>query len=243
MQLLDRQVRLLEYLTSGSAIFGGDGEAPIGHPLHGIDGRLLRLEAQFSHQKRMEKIKSVFPITFRLLDHDCATMVGEFARAFPPAGVARIENAQQFYDFLCLRWQEAPPVPPYLNDVAACEFAIARVRSGIAASRAEPVGGKPPRRGGIRRHPEVALFRCGYDIRPIFEDASKGAAPARRDTPLAIALPPDAEHPRIFEISALVFQALEMLDDWTDRSELGTASEVGELIDELARHGLVEVHS
>jgi hypothetical protein len=225
MRLLDRQVRLLDYLTSGSAIYGGDGDAPVDQALQGIDGGLLRLEAQFSHQKRMEKIKSVFPNTLRLLERDCDTIVSEFARAFPPAGVARIENAQQFYDFLCGRWHEAPPLPPYLDDVAACELAIARVRSGKAPPRAEPVGGNLPRRGSIRRHPEVVLLHCGYDVRPIFEDASKGAAPARRDTPLAIALPPEAGHPSIFEISPLVFQALEMLDDWTDRSELGAASQ------------------
>jgi hypothetical protein len=242
MRLLDRQVRLIEYLTSSSAIFSGDGEVPIHHAVHGIDDRLLRLEAQFSHQKRMEKIKSAFPITFRLSEHDCARIVSEFARAFPPAETARIENAQQFYNFLGARWQEAPPVLPYLIDVAACELAIARVRGGIAASHAEPVGGKPSRLGDIRRHPEVVLLRCGYDIRPIFEDALKGTAPTRRNTPLAIAIPPDAGHPRICDIPPLVFQALGMLNDWTDRSELGAAQEIDELIGELVRHGLVEVH-
>jgi hypothetical protein len=243
MRLLDRQVKLLEYLTSGSAIFGRDDEVPIDDALHAIDGALLRLEAQFSHQKRMEKIKAVFPLTFRLRERDCVTIVGEFARAFPPAGVGRIENAQQFYEFLCARWREAPPEPPYLEDVAACEFAVARVRSGVVASLTEPVGGNPPRLASIRRHPEVVLLRCGYDIRPIFEDASSGAAPVKRDTPLAIALPTDAGHPRIYEISPPVFQALGMLDDWTDRFELGAAPEVDELIAELARHGLVEVHA
>jgi hypothetical protein len=241
MRLLDRQARLLEYLTSGSTIFGADGDAPVDQALHGIDARLLRLEAQFSHQKRMEKIKSVFPRTFRLLENDCYTMVCEFARACPPAEVGRIENAQQFYDFLCRRWQQAPPVPPYLDDVAACEFAIARVRSGIAASRAEPVGGNPPRVDAIRRCQAVVLLRCGYDIRPHFEDVSKATAPAERDTLLAVALPAGAGHPGIFEISPLVFQTLGMLDDWTERSELGTGSQVDELIDELARYGLVEV--
>jgi hypothetical protein len=243
MRLLDRQARLLEYLTSSSTIFGVDGDAPVDQALHGIDNRLLRLEAQFSHQKRMEKIKSVFPLTFRLLERDRDIIVQEFARALPPAGVGRVENAQQFYGFLCRRSQEAPPVPPYLDDVAACEFAIARVRGGIAASRAEPVGNNPPRVGGIRRCRGVDLLRCGYDIRPLFEDVSKGTIPARRDTLLVVALPPGAGHPGIFEVSPLVFQTLETLDNWTDRSELGTGSEVDELIDELVRHGLVEVHA
>ena len=86
MRLLDRQARLLEYLTSGSAIFGGDCDAPVDQALQGIDGGLLRLEAQFSHQKRMEKIKSVFPRTFRLLERDCDTMACEFAARVPPPG-------------------------------------------------------------------------------------------------------------------------------------------------------------
>jgi hypothetical protein len=243
MRLLDRQVRLLEYLTSGSVIAGAGSDAPLDQTLHGIDRRLLRLEAQFSHQKRMEKIKSVFPLTFRLLGRGCETLDGEFARAFPPTDVGRIENALQFYDFLRGRWQKAPPVPPYLEDVAACEFAIARVRSGKALSHAEPLAGKTPRLGSIRRHPEVVLLRCGYDIRPIFEETSRGAVPARRDTLLAIGLPADAAYPRICETSRPVFRALGILDDWTDRSELGTTSEVDALVDELARHGLVEVHA
>jgi hypothetical protein len=243
MRLLDRQARLLEYLTSGSTIFGADGDAPVDQALHGIDARLLRLEAQFSHQKRMEKIKSVFPRTFRLLENDCDTMVREFARACPPAEVGRMENAQQFYDFLCRRWQEAPPVPPYLDDVAACEFAIAKARSGIAASRTEPVAGEPACVGSIRRHPEVVLLRFRYDIRPIFEDASKEASPVRRDTSLAVALPPGEGYARIFEVSLPVFQALGMLDDWTDQTDLGRAPEIAALVDELARYGLVEVRA
>lgn len=89
----------------------------------------------------------------------------------------------------------------------------------------------------------VVLLRCGYDIRPLFEDVSEGTAPARRDTLLAVALPPGAGHPGIFELSPLVFQTLEMLDDWTERSELGTGSQVDELVDEFMRYELVEVHA
>ena len=53
-QLLERQVRLLVHLTSAGAIFGdaaGTSQAP-----PGIDAGLLRLEACFSHEKRMEKV-------------------------------------------------------------------------------------------------------------------------------------------------------------------------------------------
>jgi hypothetical protein len=241
MRLLDRQARLLDYLTSSSTIFGGDADAPIDQALHGIDPRLLRLEASFSHEKRIEKIIAVFPNTFRLLAPDRATFVREFVKAFPPADSARIENARQFYDFLCARWRNAPPEPPYLNDVAACEFACAGVRGGLAPARAELAGGKPPRPSGIRRHPDTVLLRCGHDIRPIFEDHGEGAAPTRRDMLLAIAIPPGAERPKIFGIPPPVFDVLGALDDWVDRSELGSALEVDELIGELAQHGLVEV--
>ena len=66
-----------------------------------------------------------------------------------------------------------PPVPLYLDDVAACELAIAESARGIAASRAEPVGDNSPRAGGVRRCPGVVLLRCRYDIRPLFEDVSR----------------------------------------------------------------------
>jgi penicillin-insensitive murein endopeptidase len=186
MRLLDRQARLLDYLTSSSTIFGGDADAPLDQALHGIDLRLLRLEARFSHEKRMEKIIAVFPNTFRLLGPDRATIVREFVNAFPPADSARMENARQFYDFLCDHWRNAPPEPPYLNDVAACEFACAGVRGGLAPARPEPAGGKPPRPSSIRRNPNSVLLRCGHDVRTIFEDGGEGgAAPTRRDTLLA----------------------------------------------------------
>jgi hypothetical protein len=63
----------------------------------------------------------------------------------------------------------------------------------------------------------------------------------RRDTPLAIAIPPGAEHPGVFELPPPVFDALGAMNDWTDLSALGTAPEVDELMGELAQHGLVEV--
>jgi hypothetical protein len=189
----------------------------------------------------MEKINAVFPNTFRLLGPDRATVVREFVGAFPPADIARIENARQFYDFLCAHWRNAPLQPPYLRDVAACEFALARVRSGIIGAHTEAESGKPPRLGAIRRQPDIVLLRCAYSIRPIFEDDADEAVPVKRDTPLAIAIPPGGEHPRILEMPPPVFDALGALNEWTDRSELGAAFELDEFIGELAHHGLIEV--
>jgi hypothetical protein len=241
MRLLDRQVRLLDYLTSSGAIFGEEGVATLDPALQGMDPRLLRLEACFSHEKRMEKIIAVFPKTYRLLGAERFAIVQAFVKAWPPTDIARIENARQFYDFLSSRWRLEPPEPPYLEDVAACEFACARVRGSVRATLGEPVSDKQPGRDAIRRHPDIVLLRCVYNIRPILEDDAEQAAQAKRDTPIAVAIPPGAEHPRIFEVPPPVFDVLGVLDDWTDRSELGTAPEVDELICELAQSGLIEV--
>jgi hypothetical protein len=69
----------------------------------------------------------------------------------------------------------------------------------------------------------------------------QSVAPVERDTPLAIALPPDARHPKVFELLSLVYDLLAVLDDRTDRFALGVTPEVDELVRDLAEHGLVEV--
>jgi hypothetical protein len=101
--------------------------------------------------------------------------------------------------------------------------------------------GEQALQGGIRRHPDVALLRCAYDIRPIFEAGSGEAAPLECDTPLAIAMPSDAVHPRVFEVLPFVYDVLAAIGDWTDRSALGATLDVDELVRDLAEHGLVEV--
>jgi hypothetical protein len=238
MRLLDRQIRLLDYLTSSGAIFGDEEDATLDPALHGMDPRLLRLEACFSHEKRMEKIITVFPKTYRLLGAEQTAIVQAFVKVYPPTDITRIENARQFYDFLSSRWRRQPPEPPYLEDVAACEFACASVRVSIRAPEGEPTSGRQPL--GIRRHPDIVLLRCAYNIRPVVEDDAEDFAMVKRDTPLAIGMPPGAEQPRIFEVAPLVFGVLGALDDWTDRSELGATPEADELITELVQHGLVE---
>jgi len=241
IRLLDRQVSLLEYLTSSGAIFGDGRDASLNQALQGIDRGFLRLEACFSHEKRMEKINAVFPRTFQMLGADQAAIVRDFVEACPPIDISRLENARQFYDFLCARWRRAPPQPPYLPDVATCEFAFAKVRVGAKARELEPARSEHAPRDDIRRHPGAILLRCAYDIRPIFEAGSGETAQVRRDTLLAIAIPPDAEHPRVFELLPPIFDVLAALDDWTARSALGSTPELDGLICHLAQHGLVEV--
>src|SRR6185295_14431270 len=167
-RLLDRQVRLLEYLTSGDAIFRGNRQAPIDPALQGIDRGMLHLEARFSHEKRMEKIAAVFPVTFDLIGAGLDGIVRGFVDACPPLDISRIENARQFYDFLTARWKREPPAPCYLPDVAACELACAQVR--VAPDAGEPATAPvDAARAGIRRKRGVVLLRAAYDIRAIFE--------------------------------------------------------------------------
>lgn len=248
-RLLDRQVSLLNYLTSGAAIFGDQREASIDRALRGIDLDLLHLEAHFSYEKRMEKIVAVFPNTFELFGNERTRIVRAFVETCPPVDIGHLTNARQFHDFLSARWQRRSPRPPYLRDVAACELACATVRAHVDDAGPQTGNGKSSKpRHGIRRHPGVVLLRCAYDIRTIFETGIGKAVPPKRDTPLAVAIPPGIDRhrsnglPQVFELSAAVFDLLCALDHWTDPAALSGLAEPGLLIRELAEHGLLEVH-
>jgi len=75
----------------------------------------------------------------------------------------------------------------------------------------------------------------------VFQTGSEEAALVKRDTPLTIAMPPDAIYPKVFEMLPPVFDVLAALNDWSDRSALGATPEVEERVRDLAEHGLVEV--
>jgi hypothetical protein len=242
-RLLQRQISLLEYLTSADAIFGEGIDAPPVPHLQGFDLAPLRLEACFSHEKRMEKIIAAFPRTFELLGDDQAAVVRDFVAACPSVDIRRIENARQFYDFVCARWEATPPQLPYLRDVTSCELAIATIRIKHKARPSQPVAAGHTMR--FRRNRDAVFLPCAYDIRPIFEGrTSEGHAsetPARRDVMLAILIPPGNDEPTIFEVPASVYGLLVELDTWTDRATLGPMEGLDELISDLADHGLLEV--
>src|SRR5436305_9323211 len=153
-RLLDRQVRLLHYLTNGAAIFNLEPDAPLEPPLRGLDQNLLHLEARFSHQKRMEKIAGIMPRTFALLGARRAVVGRDFAAACPPTDISRLTNAREFHAFLVPWWRRRRGRPAYVPDVAACEVACAAVRA--QADQITP-GASAPARGQIRRHPGVVL--------------------------------------------------------------------------------------
>ena len=186
----------------------------------------------------MEKIAAVFPRTFELLASDQDAIVRDFVEACPPVDISRLENARQFHDFLRARWRREPPKPPHLPDVAACEFAFAQARIGAPGSRARPAA-TPATSAATRA-------RCSC-VAPTM--SGRSSSPARwtwrsikRDTLLAIAIPPGAEHPRIFELaSRRVRCARRARPIGPIAHVLGATPELDELIGELAEHGLIEV--
>ena len=235
MGLLDRQTRLLEYLTSGEAIFGDVGSPSRNPLLQGFDRALLHIEARFSHEKRMEKIAAVFPRTFALFGDDRDAIVREFVHACPPVDISRLENARQFYNFLISRWDNRPPTLRYLPDVTTCELAAAQVR--IGADSPLPVAKRPAhnRPSEIRRSPLIALLHTRFDVRPIFEGKSGDISPIERVVPLAISF--RAGEIGIFELTPEVFDLLAALDAWVAVDELPNAEG---LIADLGEAGLLE---
>jgi hypothetical protein len=231
--LLDRQVSLIHHLTSADAIFGGGRRGALAQALCGIDSSLLHLEARFSHDKRMEKVTGVFPRTLVLIEADRGAIIAAFTAACPPTDISRIENARQFHDFLAVRWRRQPPVPPYLPDIAAFEFACAASRAVIGTSAASEGPAT-----GVRRRAGVVLLRTAYDLRSIFEDGAS-EPPALRESRLAIVAAENTGEPIVFDLTAELFDLLAALDQWTDPAVFGGA-DAQVLIVDLADSGLVE---
>jgi hypothetical protein len=231
--LLERQVSLIEHLTSGPAIFGAARRST--GDLEGIDGALLRVEARFSYAKRMEKISAVLPKTFELLGSSGGALVRTFIETCPPTTLSRLENACQFHRFLV---SCQTPDPPYICDVTAFEIACAK-------ADADPQHGpsndttSTVHRGSIHRCPNVVLLRCAYDVRPIFEAGDPKAVPVKRDTLLAMT--PGREGAQVFEVIPVIFNLLAALDDWVDPKRLYADQDFAKLLAELAAHGLIEV--
>jgi hypothetical protein len=201
-RLLHLQSSLLEYLTSAAAIFGDRRVLPVDHDLHGVDIGRLRLEARFSFDKRLAKISSVFPRTFAIFTGDWAPVLREFVDAQPPMDIGRLGNAQQFFDFLSKRLDNAQMEPPWLLDVAACELACAKVRAYAKVGEsaiADTVA------GAVRCRPGAVLLRCTHDVRSVFEDHAGDRAGVNRHTLLVIFIPPHVDRLQICDVGREVF--------------------------------------
>ncbi|MFL6797937.1 MAG: hypothetical protein ACJ8F3_11035 [Xanthobacteraceae bacterium] len=239
-RLLHRQIKLLEYLTSFAAIYG-HAKTDSGSDLIGIPPALLRLEARFSHEKRMAKITAVFPRTFALLGAHSDATVRAFVEACPADHIDRITNARQFHNFLCVASKKHRRHPAYLTDVSACELALAELLAGTEAGAAASAR-TPRRRGWIRRPTEAALLRLSHDVRPLFEAGPTGSVcPVARDTPVVIVRPARDREPQIFELPPVVFELLAALNTWSDPSVLGATAHAKALMTSLVENGLLEV--
>jgi hypothetical protein len=232
--LLQRQTNLLEHLTGGGAIFG---EGDLSRPCLGMDRGLLHLEALFSHQKRMAKIKAVLPRTLDHLGSANEAIVRDFAAACPSTGIGRLDNARQFHELLVARWRREEPQPPYLPDLAAFEIAYAAVQRSESPQAAPDA---PP--GALRRHPAVVLLRTDYDIRPILEQESPGAAPQPGEVCLALTMPAGAKDPVVQALVPELFALLDLLDDFTPREAFGDMPQADAIIEDFTVSGLIEVH-
>jgi hypothetical protein len=229
-------VSLVEYLTSGAAIFGDDGAAPANPDLDDFDLGRLRLEARFSYEKRMAKIAAVFPKTLGFLDKGPNDTLEAFARACPPGSIGRYDNARQFYRFLEEIWRHEPPVPPYVTDVAAYELALAKVRSTVVGAALDYTGSRP----ALRRRPSVELLILNYDIRALFEDSEEPVDPRPGNIFLAMTLAAGAFDPRVFQVSPPVFELLCSLDGWFPAAATGLRVEARDIVTRLIAAGFLE---
>jgi hypothetical protein len=243
-RLLDRQVRLLEYLSSAATLFGDQADAPVDPALQGIDRGLLRLEARFACNRRLERIVTAFPRTFEILGADQRLILREFAEVSRPTAASTLANARQFYEFLSARWRREPPKLAYLPDVAACEFAMIEVRD-MVQYREQPSnkGESDGRKQNIRRRRGVIALRCAHDIRSIFEGASGGVVPPKRDAAFVVILPRGSREVRILEVAPVAFDLLALLDDWVDPRTLGAIDELASFVSYLTAHELIEVRA
>jgi len=239
-RLLNRQARLLEYLTSAEAIFGKSQRPPAGLVFDGIDGHLLHLEARFSHEKRMHKIRDIFPRTFEILKTLQAGLIEEFANRCPPTRASQLVNARQFFGFFTDPARDLT-APPHARDVMACELALAEVRATPRPQTCKAINQERRPYVRVRRSRDVLLVRCCYDVRPCFEERAFTVLSKKRDTLLAVAAPLPEGRPTIFELPPPIFDLLAVLDDWTDPAQVGLTAEPVALFEELVQHGLIEV--
>jgi hypothetical protein len=243
--LLDRQASLLEYLTSAQAIYANTGDRPFDDGPHhrlGIDRGLLHLEARYSHDKRMAKIKWVLQRTFELLGSDQERIVRDFTDACPPTGIGRLENARQFHDFLKVRWQnDVSSEPSYLPDLASFELAYAAVRGEDDAVDAPAQNTGHGRSGTVRRNPRAILMRCAHDIRPVLEDRHGEGTVAWEESRFALSLPRGSAEPVIIAVSEELFAVLEALDDFTDPDIVEDMLGSSEFVAEFVANGLLEI--
>ncbi len=240
-KLIERQTHLLRHLTSEAFIFGTDRlSAAAGDPdLRGMDVRRLRLEAEFSYNKRIKRIRQTFERTAALLGHGFSAITREFAALRPPETYERHPDAQRFFDHFMEHWAGKPPTPAWAADVAAVELALSRARTlrpttMETAALAECPSHPPSQR--YRTHPCAVLVRCGHDVRPLFEPGRSGEPVMPRPVGVAVLASRGRRRPTVMELAPEAFALLERSTEWSAPEPAGRAT-----VQHLASQGLVLV--
>ena len=219
-RLIDTQTNLLRHLTSQAFIFGTRDLGSAGHDpdLQGMDIRRLRLEAEFSYNKRMKRIRQTFERTATLLGHGFSALIRDFASACPPATYERYPDAACFFDHFRKHSARRPPEPAWAADVAAIELALARARTlRPTAMEREVLAARPQPSADLwyRAHPGAALVRCEHDVRGLFESARSGEPVSRRPLFLTVAASRGRRQPRVLELAPEAFSLLERSTHWS----------------------------
>jgi hypothetical protein len=241
-RLFDRQASLLKYLGSAAALFGDEANGPVDTALQGIDPAVLRLQARFACNKRIEKIMAAYARTFEFLGAEQRLLLHEFVETSPATSKSTLENAREFHEFLRVRWECEPPKPAYLADVASCELAMTVVRNVVEhherpTKEDKSIGLKQ----SVRRRRSVVPLRCDYDIRPIFNAASGAIVSHKRNTSVVVTLSAGSRDVSIVKVAPVVVEVLMLLDDWADPSALNAFGDREKLVGYLAAQGFIEV--
>ncbi len=248
-RLIDTQTRLLRHLTSHALIFGtGDpGSSRLEPDLQGMDIRRLRLEAEFSYNKRMKRIRQTFERTATLMGHRFTGLTRDFASACPPRTYERYPDAKGFFEHFLKRSAQEPPTPAWAVDVAGIELALAGARTlRPTAMESEALTGRPQPSVDLwyRTHPCAVPVRCGYDVRPLFEPGRSGDPVTQRPVCLVVLASRGRRQPMVLELAPEALALLEGSMEWSPLAseEAGPDDNTRvALIKRLATQGLVLV--
>ncbi len=248
-RLIDTQTRLLRHLTSHAFIFGtrDPGSPGLEPDLQGMDIRRLRLEAEFSYHKRMNRIRKTFEHTATLLGHAFTGLTRDFAAACPPRSYERYPDAKSFFEHFLKRSAQDPPKPAWAVDVAGIELALAQARTlRPTAMESEALAARPQPSADFwyRTHPCAVLVRCGHDVRPLFEPGRSGAPVAPRPVWLAVLATRGRRQPTVLELAPETFALLEHSTAWSPLASEQAGPDGNtrvSLVRQLATQGLVLV--
>ena len=213
--------------------------------LQGMDIGRLRLEAEFSFNKRTSRIRDTFARTASLYGARFGGILREFAVVCPPRTYERYPDAQDFFDWFQGRRAGDPSVPAWTADVARLEITMARARTfRPAEAEEEALASRPnaPSSLWYRTHPCVALARCRFDVGPLFHPGRSGEDIARRDVPLAVLASRNRRRPEIMELAPEAFDLLENSAGWSRlvaETAFAEGASIRALVMNLSAQGLV----